>query len=44
VKGMRDILIHDYSKTDIEILWNTVEKDLPMVKKTVGEMLVDLKR
>ncbi len=31
--GMRDKLIHDYLGVDIDAVWDTVEKDIPAVKK-----------
>ncbi|MFZ1321003.1 MAG: DUF86 domain-containing protein [Ignavibacteria bacterium] len=31
--GMRDILIHEYLNVDIGILWETIKKDIPKLKK-----------
>ncbi|MEK7137154.1 MAG: HepT-like ribonuclease domain-containing protein [Patescibacteria group bacterium] len=39
VIGMRNIIVHDYSETDIPTIWNTVERDLPILRRTVEEML-----
>lgn len=36
--GMRNVLIHDYFDIDIEIAWETVQQDLPMLL----DMLVKL--
>ncbi len=36
--GMRDKLIHDYFGVDIEIVWKTVQIDIPVLKK----LLIDL--
>ncbi len=36
--GMRDKLIHGYFGVDVEVVWNTVESDLPDLK----EELLDL--
>ena len=30
---MRNILIHDYSEVDLKDVWETIEKDLPALKK-----------
>lgn len=27
--GMRDILIHDYDKVDLDLLWDTSTKSIP---------------
>ena len=35
--GMRDKLIHAYFGVNIEIVWITVKKDLPEIKKILSE-------
>lgn len=42
--GMRDILIHDYFGTDIEVLWQTVKKDIPFIHKEFKEIIKDTKK
>lgn len=37
--GMRDILIHHYFGVDIDLVWNTVKKDLPQVKQLLEAIL-----
>ena len=37
--GMRNIIIHDYSETDLPVIWDTVERGLPPLKNTVEAML-----
>ncbi|CAN5740039.1 hypothetical protein BH20VER1_BH20VER1_27640 [soil metagenome] len=32
-------LVHDYFSTDLEIVWQAVQKDLPALKRSVREML-----
>jgi len=39
VARMRDILIHHYDGTDIHIVWDTVERFLPPLKKAVAKSL-----
>jgi uncharacterized protein with HEPN domain len=36
--GMRDKLIHDYIGVDIQVIWETVEKDLPVLLKLLKEV------
>ena len=33
MKGMRNILIHEYFGVDNDVLWNTIKKDLPALKE-----------
>ena len=33
MKGIRNILAHEYFGIDLEIIWKTVKKDLPILKK-----------
>jgi uncharacterized protein with HEPN domain len=39
VIGMRNILVHHYFSTDLEIVWQAVEKDLPALKSSVRDIL-----
>jgi uncharacterized protein with HEPN domain len=32
IAGIRDILIHEYFGTDLDIIWETVSKDIPELK------------
>jgi uncharacterized protein with HEPN domain len=33
MKGIRNILAHEYFGVDLEIIWKTVKEDLPAIKK-----------
>ncbi len=35
ISGLRDVLIHMYFGVDLDIVWNIIKKDIPMLK---GEM------
>jgi len=37
--GMRDKLIHDYLGVDLDAVWDTVEKDIPVLKQTVSRQI-----
>ena len=39
VVGMRNRLIHGYDEVDLDILWNTIEIDLPMLVKELKNIL-----
>jgi uncharacterized protein with HEPN domain len=32
ISGMRDKLIHDYMGVDVDVVWNTVKEDIPLIK------------
>lgn len=36
--GMRDKLIHDYLDVDLEVVWKTVESDLPLLKELIQKL------
>ena len=35
IVGMRDILIHQYFGIDLDLTWETINKDLPKLKKQI---------
>ena len=37
--GMRDKLIHDYFGVDIDAVWETVKKDIPLLKDKLEDIL-----
>jgi uncharacterized protein with HEPN domain len=41
--GMRNILIHGYFLIDLDIVWQTVEKDIPVLKKQLAVIIKSLK-
>jgi len=38
----RDVLIHGYSNINIEEVWRTVENDLPSLKRSIHNLLIEL--
>ena len=39
IVGMRNKLIHEYFGVDLDAVWETVQKDLPPLKKAVEKLL-----
>jgi len=37
--GMRDVLIHDYIEVDFDIVWLTVNEQIPVLKKQINSLL-----
>ena len=40
IAGTRNKTIHEYFGIDEEILWKTIEEDLPLFKKQIAEILI----
>lgn len=38
IKGMRNLHAHDYENVDLEIVWNTLLEDIPVLKKSLEEL------
>lgn len=37
--GMRDVIIHQYFGINYKIVWDTVEKTLPLIKKQIMQVI-----
>jgi len=42
VAGMRDKISHGYDAVDYQTLWETVQRDVPVLLTTVEQMLHDI--
>ncbi len=42
IVGLRNILVHQYFGIDLKRVWETVEIDLPILKKRIEEILAEL--
>lgn len=42
LKDFRNILIHEYFGVDHQIVWNTIQNDLPKLLEVVKEMISDM--
>lgn len=40
IPGMRDKLIHNYFGVDIDAVWNTIENDIPVLKKKIIDIKI----
>ncbi len=41
---MRDKLIHQYFGVDLEIIWDTTKKDLPILEMQIKEILEEIQK
>ncbi len=41
--GMRNKLAHDYFGVDLEVIWRTVQEDLPALQVAIARMLAAIK-
>lgn len=39
IKGMRNKVVHEYFGIDEEILWQTIQDDLPIFKRQIAKLL-----
>jgi predicted nucleotidyltransferase len=40
--GMRNILVHGYFEIDLDVVWDAVQQDVPLLKPAVEELLKNL--
>lgn len=40
IAGTRDVIIHDYSGIDIDLVWEIVKEDILKLKKQISELIV----
>ena len=43
IKGMRNKVVHEYFGIDEDILWKTIQEDLPIFKKQIDKLLRNIK-
>ena len=43
IAGMRDLLVHVYWNTDLNVIWQVIEEDLPTLKQVVIQILAERK-
>ncbi|MBI2119935.1 MAG: DUF86 domain-containing protein [Elusimicrobia bacterium] len=39
ITGMRDVLIHHYEEANLDIVWDTVQIDIPKLEKDLSQIL-----
>lgn len=42
MSGLRTVIVHDYLSLEMEIIWNIVEENIPLLKPQVARMLAEL--
>lgn len=43
IKGMRNIVVHDYFNIDAEEIFNTCKEDIPKLAEVIDLIILDLK-
>lgn len=44
IAGMRDKLIHEYFGVSYNLVWNTIEEDIPVLKEVISEIILKIKQ
>ena len=44
IKGMRNIVVHDYFNIDAEEIFNTCKEDIPSLSETINVIIMDLEK
>ena len=39
MKDMRNVLIHDYTEVDVQLVWRTITEDIPTLHKKILKLL-----
>jgi len=42
--GMRNRIVHDYFEIDLQVVWQTIQRDLPGLRQQIVTMLEDLRK
>ena len=42
MRGMRNKIIHDYIDVDWDVVWNTVQSDLPVLRQQIADLLKEV--
>lgn len=42
IAAFRNVLVHDYLGIDIDRIWQTVSQDVPKLKKSINEILLQI--
>lgn len=43
IAGMRDKLTHEYFGVDVNVLWKTIQQDVPQLKALISKVMEELK-
>ncbi|MDJ1169452.1 DUF86 domain-containing protein [Roseofilum sp. BLCC_M154] len=44
IRGMRNVVIHEYFNLDLQIIWETIQTDFPQFKLTLEGILRDVQQ
>ncbi len=42
--GMRNRIVHDYFDVDLQVVWQTIQRDLPVLRQQIDAMVKELSK
>lgn len=41
ISGLRDIIVHEYFRLNLRIIWDTIQNELPALRRSIADVLAE---